>query len=99
LAWSRLRSSWISFSNFGGRRDRSGRRLCYSCSPTASQIDQLILRSIFWLLFVAWQIIKGSASIPLLSLLGDQVGNGEIVSASGLESLRFAENRMNTDLL
>ncbi|MFL6817868.1 MAG: hypothetical protein ACJ8EF_07985 [Bradyrhizobium sp.] len=48
---------------------------------------------------MAWQIIKGSASIPLLSLLGDQVGNGEIVSASGLESLRFAENRMNTDLL
>jgi len=48
---------------------------------------------------VGWQIIKGSASIPLLSLLGDQVENREIVSASGLESLRFAENRMNTDLL
>jgi len=47
---------------------------------------------------VGWQIIKGSASIPLLSLLGDQVENREIVSASGLESLRFAENRMNTHM-
>src|SRR5438477_13107937 len=68
----------MRFWRRGGRRDRSGRRLCWRCSPTASQIDQLVLRSIIW---VPSPSFTSFASIPLDLLALTQVRETEIVSA------------------
>src|SRR6266404_2661056 len=65
---SRLRNSSTRCWRWDERRE-DGDRLCCRCSPTASQIDRLVLRSICSLLSVIRLFITSSASRPFIVML------------------------------